>query len=74
MMRNAARIAVAAALCFGAAHAMAEPGSGTTDQQDACRPDVFRLCSGEIPNRRKIVACLRENRKQLSPACRKVFS
>ncbi len=66
-------MAVAAALCFAAANAIAET-EGTKDQQDACKPDVYRLCSKEIPVHDKIVACLKNHRKQLSPACRKVFS
>lgn len=71
-MRNAARMAVAAALCLAAANAMAEPG--TKNQQDACRPDVYRLCHEFMPVTQRIVACLKQNRSKLSPACRKVFS
>ena len=71
-MRNAARIAVAAAFCFTAASAAAEPG--TKEEQAACKPDVYRLCKDFIPVTDKIVSCLKENRSKLSPACRKVFS
>ena len=71
MMRNTARIAVAAAFCCTAALAMAEPG--TKDEQEACKPDVYRLCKDFIPVTEKIVACLKENRSKLSPRCRKVF-
>ena len=76
MMRNAARVAVAAALCFTAAYAMAEPGKhlGTKEEQTACKPDVYRLCSEFIPVADRIVTCLKQNRSKLSPACRKVFS
>jgi len=44
---------------------------GTMAQQDACRPDVFRLCSGFIPNVGEIVACLRGN--QARHACHQVM-
>jgi hypothetical protein len=46
---------------------------GTVDQQLACTPDVFRLCSSEIPDVNRIVACLRQNTPQLGDACRAVF-
>jgi hypothetical protein len=75
MIRFAVPIALAAALCLGnwtaAVHA---EDRGTKEQQDACTPDVYRLCTTEIPDTRKIVSCLRANRDKLSPACRKVFS
>jgi hypothetical protein len=47
--------------------------SGTLEQQLACTPDVFRLCSDQIPDENRIVACLRQNTPQLSGACRAVF-
>jgi hypothetical protein len=46
---------------------------GTEAQKRACRPDVYRLCAGEIPNARKITACLRSKMSQLNPDCRAVF-
>jgi hypothetical protein len=39
-------------------------------QEQACTPDVFRLCNAYIPNQSSIVRCLRAKRFQLSPACR----
>lgn len=42
--------------------------------ENACRPDVFRLCQAFIPDEGRIVACLTAKRVQLSPACRTVFS
>ena len=43
--------------------------------EDACRPDVFRLCSAQIsPTRDAIVACLNQSVAQLSPACRAVIA
>ncbi len=63
--------AVIGALNSGAAAFAQE---GTKEQQEACTPDVYRLCQAHIPDRDRIVACLRANRHKLSPACRKVFS
>jgi hypothetical protein len=34
---------------------------------------VFRLCSSDIPNVDRIVACLKRQRTSLSPACQAVF-
>jgi hypothetical protein len=45
----------------------------TPEQRRACTPDVYRLCAGEIPNVRAIVACLRRQKANLSEACRAVF-
>jgi hypothetical protein len=43
------------------------------DQQRLCTGDVFRLCSSEIPNRGRIIACMHQKRAQLSAECRSVF-
>jgi hypothetical protein len=43
---------------------------GTADQRAACTPDVFRLCSSEIPNVSNIIACMKAKKSSLSPACR----
>src|SRR5215472_10239321 len=40
----------------------------------SCTPDVWRLCSGQIPDVDRIVACLRQNTLQLSDGCRAVFA
>jgi hypothetical protein len=47
---------------------------GTAAQRAACRPDVFRLCAGDIPNVRAITACLRRNQSRLSEGCAAVFA
>lgn len=39
----------------------------------ACRPDVFRLCSQAIPDERRIVTCLERNKRYLNSACYRVF-
>jgi hypothetical protein len=46
---------------------------GTWEQQMACTPDVWRLCSDQVPDVGRIVACLRQNTPQLSSNCRAVF-
>lgn len=47
---------------------------GMLAQRNACKPDVFRLCSDFIPGRTAITTCLERNRARLSPACHAVFS
>jgi hypothetical protein len=71
MLKSFAPIAFAAAtfaLMTGVAFA-----EGTQSQQDACRPDVFRLCTNFIPDVGQIVACLRGNEARLSEACHQVM-
>jgi hypothetical protein len=46
---------------------------GTPEQQEACKPDVFRLCGNFIPDVDRIVACLRANEPNLSPPCHDVM-
>jgi hypothetical protein len=53
--------------------AFSEEYRGTLDQQMACTPDVWRLCSDQIPDVNRITACLRQNTPQLSGPCRSVF-
>ena len=46
---------------------------GTSDERQACEPDVNRLCSEFIPDRNKIIVCLNQKVRQLNPACRSVI-
>lgn len=46
---------------------------GTPQDQEACRPDVFRLCSAYIPDVNNIVACLNANETHLNPSCHEVM-
>ena len=55
---------------FGANRAAAQ---GTPEQQEACKPDVFRLCGNFIPNVDAIIACLKANEPNLSPPCHEVM-
>ena len=61
-------VALCAALWGSNARAFTEE-----DQQRLCTPDVFRLCSAEIPDRGRIIACMHHKRAQLSAECRSVF-
>ncbi|MFT4118404.1 hypothetical protein [Bradyrhizobium sp.] len=74
---RAERIALGVALAVGGivaqGAAFAEENRGTMEQQMACTPDVWRLCSDQIPDVNRIVACLQQNTPQLSSACRAVF-
>jgi hypothetical protein len=47
---------------------------GTAEQRAACTPDVFRLCSSEIPNISRIVACLKQQKPNLSKPCQAVMN
>ncbi len=58
-------------LCTGATTL---PERGSPEEQEACTPDVFRLCSDKIPDEPQILACLQSKQEQLSPACGKVFA
>ncbi|WP_245318326.1 hypothetical protein [Bradyrhizobium sp. DOA1] len=72
MFRNSTRI-MSAALVMIASEGGAASAQGTMQQQEACRPDVFRLCSSYIPNVGAIVACLRGNEPRLSEPCHQVM-
>ncbi|WP_426610594.1 hypothetical protein [Bradyrhizobium sp. McL0616] len=63
-------VAVAVAMSTIGTSAFAQ---GTMQQQNACRPDVFRLCGSYIPNVGAIVGCLRGNEARLSEPCREVL-
>ncbi len=48
--------------------------SGSPEDQLACTPDVYRLCSSYVPDEEAIVACLNRNVQALSPACHTVMT
>jgi hypothetical protein len=62
-----------AALVLAAFPALPQENRGTEQQRIACTPDVLRLCSWDIPNVDRIVACLRREKSRLSPGCRQAF-
>jgi hypothetical protein len=45
----------------------------TPEEQQACQPDAFRLCSSEIPDVDRVTACMVAKKSQLSPQCRAFF-
>ena len=71
------RIVLGLALAIAGLGAVAPASSqeyrGTWEQQMACTPDVWRLCSDQVPDVNRIVSCLRQNTPQLSNGCRAVF-
>ena len=68
------RIVLALALSIAATGAASsQEYRGTWEQQMACTPDVWRLCSEHIPDAGRIVSCLRQNTPNLSNGCRAVF-
>jgi hypothetical protein len=71
---GAARFAGALLSITGALPAMSAEYRGTQEQQQACTPDVMRLCADSVPDVNRIVTCLRRNRSNLSAPCGAVFS
>jgi hypothetical protein len=80
-MKNAAprRLALLSLACsaailglFGAAALAPAPALAevSAQVQQACTPDVFRLCNAFVPDVAKITACMNRNRSQVSAACR----
>nr|WP_257168325.1 hypothetical protein [Bradyrhizobium sp. SRS-191] len=76
MMRNLNMAMAGLALGVGLAM-IASPRAGHAftedDQRRLCTGDVFRLCSSEIPDRDRIIACMMKQRASLSDGCRSVF-
>ena len=72
------RMVLSLAIAIGGVAAALAPASsqenrGTWEQQMACTPDVWRLCSDQVPDVSRIVACLRQNTTQLSNNYRAVL-
>lgn len=47
--------------------------AGEEEQAALCRDDVMRLCLSSVPDRGRIVSCMKARRASLSPGCRAVF-
>jgi hypothetical protein len=45
----------------------------TQDEQQACMNDAFNMCGHAIPDRDRVGACLAQNLKRISSACRAVM-
>jgi hypothetical protein len=67
------RSIAAAATFLCATSAFAQENRGSPEQRAACTSDAFRLCSSYIPDATKVEYCLRQNKSDLSDACRSVF-
>ena len=64
------RIALAAAFTIVlSASAFAQ----TAEEQNLCMNDAFRVCSHTIPDRGRTVACMVQNKANLSAGCRSVM-
>ena len=61
----------AALLCATAV--FAQDNRGTPEQRAACTPDAFRICASHIPDPTRVEQCLRQNKPDLSEACRALF-
>lgn len=68
-----ARLLGVLALAWACTGATTLPDRGSQADQEACTPDVFRLCSDYVPDEPQILACLKTKRQQLSPACAAVI-
>jgi hypothetical protein len=73
MNRSSSVFAIAATFAISLALPTLGVAHGTDDER-ACTPDVFRLCSSEIPNVDRITVCLGAKRASLRPACKQVFT
>ena len=66
---SAFTLAFCIAMAPSPSHAASE-----AEAQRLCTGDVMRLCSSEIPDRGRIIACMQRQRASLSPGCRSVFN
>jgi hypothetical protein len=48
-------------------------GGGTPEDRAACEPDAKRYCKSLMPDELRVLGCLQDNRKRISPACQKVL-
>ncbi len=62
-------LAFAASLCAMSSASFAF----SSEAQQMCTGDAFRLCGSEIPNVAKITACMIKQRSSLSAGCRTVL-
>jgi hypothetical protein len=66
------RLALAIALTVSALSTAAFAQS--TEDQQACMNDAFRVCSATIPDRARTTACMIQKKSQLSSACQAVMA
>ncbi len=65
-------LVLTAAACFSVAATNASFAFSSEAQQQ-CTGDAFRLCGSEIPNVARITACMIKQRANLSTGCRSVM-
>ncbi len=51
----------------------AQPVDGTRQQRMDCADDARFVCGRFIPDVERITACMKANKRQLSPQCRRHF-
>jgi len=66
--------APAAAQAYDPDRMSSPPNQADAKAREACTPDVMRLCNDYIPDVPQIVACLKRQRANLSPACGEIFA
>jgi hypothetical protein len=44
----------------------------SASEQQACGPDVIKLCSDMLPDVSRVLGCMKSKRSLVSPACMKV--
>jgi hypothetical protein len=71
-IRRVSRVILTASISL-AGFASARAFEVTAEQRAACTPDALRLCSSEIPDIGRIMACMEAKEASLSPQCRAVF-
>ena len=47
--------------------------AATSEEQQACMGDAFRVCSSAIPNGHQVYLCLLNNREKLSSGCKEIM-
>src|SRR3954467_15344019 len=62
------------ALAFTAGLLSTAAVAQSSEDQQACMNDAFRVCSATIPDRARTTACMIQNKSQLSPACQQVMA
>ncbi|MEA2879348.1 MAG: hypothetical protein QOF14_4544 [Hyphomicrobiales bacterium] len=67
------RIRLALALAFTAGMISTAAVAQSSEEQNLCMNDAFRVCSHTIPDRGRTVACMVENKSKLSSPCQMVM-
>ncbi len=72
-MSTRGRVATALVLGALAAWPIGAARAESAQDREACTPDVYAHCGEFIPDRERIIACLKQKIRSLSPACRTVM-